>query len=249
MTERRPRMMPLLVVGQSHVGAIQAAAKTHRERYPDEPRTRVIHTQSELYAPEFAGEVFGTKLRAAIADQIARHTPRVASVFGGNAHNMISLMRHPRPYDFELQGEGQGPPRDGEAELVPEALVRAALEARLQTDFLRLRLFHEAAGPFIHLESPPPLLGDVFIRDRAEKHFRDTTGRAIDPASPGLRWRIWRLNSQMLRAAVEALGCRFMPVPVETQDADGFLRLEFAADPTHGNEAYGEAVIRKLERF
>lgn len=239
----------MLVVGQSHIGAIQAATKKHRETYPDEPRTRVIHTQSELYAPEFEGEAFGRKLLAAIEDQIARHSPRVASVFGGNAHNLISLMRHPRPYDFRLGGGDAGPPLDPDAELLPESLVRGALEDRLRVDFLRLRLFREAAGSFIHLESPPPVLNDAFVRDRAEKYFRDHSGREIVPASPGLRWRVWRLNSRIIQEAVEELGCRFMPVPAEVQDADGFLRLDYAGDPTHGNEAYGEAVLRKLQDF
>ena len=45
--------MNLLVVGQSHVAAVRAAARTHREAFPDEPRTRVIHTCEEVHAPEF----------------------------------------------------------------------------------------------------------------------------------------------------------------------------------------------------
>jgi len=36
-------------------------------------------------------------------------------------------------------------------------------------------------------------------------------------------------------------------VPRTVQDEAGFLRLDFAADPTHGNEAYGEALIRAIE--
>jgi hypothetical protein len=239
--------MAILAVGQSHIGAIQRAAKTHREIWPDELRTRVIHTLAEPYASE--GVEFGPLARAAIEAQIARHQPRLVSVLGGNAHNMIALMRHPRPYDFLLSGEAEGPPMDADAELVPEALVRAAMEARLETDFWRLQMLHDIAGPFIHVESPPPIIGDAFIRDRAEVYFRDTQDREIVPGSPGLRWRMWRLTSRILKERVEALGGRFMPVPREVLDADGFLRLDFAADPTHGNEAYGERLIRAIEDF
>ena len=193
------------------------------------------------------GEEFGPLARAAIADQIARHQPRLVSMLGGNAHNMISLIRPGRPYDFILHGEEQGPPLDADAELIPEALVRAALEERLRTDFWRLRTLHEIAGPFLHMESPPPVINDAFIRERAEAYFRDYSDREIVPASPGVRWRVWRLASRILREQVEALGCRFMPVPPSVQDADGFLRPEYAADPTHGNEAYGAALIRAIE--
>jgi hypothetical protein len=66
-------------------------------------------------------------------------------------------------------------------------------------------------------------------------------------AGAGLRWRMWRLTSQLLRAEVAALGGIFLPVPAEACDQEGFLRLDHAADPTHGNEAYGELLIRAIE--
>lgn len=238
--------MAILVVGQSHTGAIQKAARTHRETWPDELRTRIIHTLAEPYRSE--GEEFGPLARAAIEDQIARHQPRLVSMLGGNAHNMISLVRPARPYDFILHGEAEtGPPMEDDHELVPEALVRAALEERLEKDFWRLERLFEIAGPFIHAESPPPLISDVFIRDRAEVYFRDYNDGEIVPASPGLRWRMWRLNARILREKVEAMGCRFLPVPRTVLDEDGFLRIDLAEDPTHGNEAYGEALIRAIE--
>lgn len=248
--------MNLLVVGQSHVAAIRAAAKTRREAFPDEPRTRVIHTLEEGYAPEFEGVAdgdysgahFGPRLRAAIEDQIARHAPRVASVVGGNVHNALTLMRHPRPFDFLLSGE-DGPPPDEGAELIPEALVRATLTQKLQPDFARLRALSEIAGPVIHAESPPPIRDGAFIAARAEAWFRDRANGEIAVAGAGLRWRMWRLSSRLLREAVEGLGGHFLPVPAAVRDADGFLRLDFAADPTHGNEAYGEAVIRASENI
>jgi hypothetical protein len=254
MPDPRPRRTNLLVVGQSHVAAIRAAAKTHREAFPAEPRTRVIHTLEETHAPEFetvaddehSAARFGPKLRAAIEDQIARHAPRVASVVGGNVHNALALMRHPRPFDFLLSGE-DGPPPDAAAELIPEALVRATLVQKLQPDFARLRALHEIAGPFIHAESPPPIRDDTFIAARAEAWFRERAGGEVAVAGVGLRWRMWRLTSRLLRETVEGLGGQFLPVPAVVRDDKGFLRLEFAADPTHGNEAYGELLIRAVE--
>jgi hypothetical protein len=246
--------MNLLVVGQSHVAAIRAAAKTHREAFPNEPRTRVIHTLEEMHAPEFEGVAdgdysvahFGPKLRAAIEDQIGRHAPRVASVVGGNVHNALTLIRHPRPFDFLLSGE-DGPGPDEGAELIPEALVRATLMHKLQPDFARLRALREIVGPFVHAESPPPIRDDAFIAARAEAWFRDRADGEIAVAGAGLRWRMWRLTSRLLREAVERLEGHFLPVPAAVREADGFLHLDFAADPTHGNEAYGEAVIRAIE--
>lgn len=253
---REPQRMNLLVVGQSHVGAIRAAAKRHREAFPDEPRTRVIHTLDEVHAPELENVVgvdysaarFGPKLRAAIEDQIARHSPRLASVMGGNVHNALALVRHPRPFDFSLSGEA-GPPPDPGSELIPEALIRATLLRRLEPDFARLRALNDIAGPFIHLESPPPIRDDAYIAERAEAWFQGRAEGELAAAGAGLRWRMWRLSSRLVREAIEALGCEYLAVPVEVRDADGFLRLDHAADPTHGNEAYGEAMIRAIQDY
>jgi len=254
MPDPRPRRGNLLVVGQSHVAAVRAAARTHREAFPDQPRTRVIHTIEPRYAPEFvnvaggdyAAATFGPALRAAIEDQIARHSPRVASVVGGNVHNVLALMRHPRPYDFRLSDE-EGPPLDEDAELIPETLVRATLTARLAPDFARLRALSGIAGPFFHLESPPPVRDEAFITARAEGLFRDRAEGEVIAAGPGLRWRMWRLTSRLMQSAVEQLGSRYLPAPALACNADGFLNLDFAADPTHGNEAYGELLIRAIE--
>ncbi len=253
-----PRAANLLVVGQSHVAAIRAAAKAHREAQPAGPRTRVIHTLETQFAPEmegiaegadpYAGARFGGALAEAIREQIARHAPRVVSVMGGNAHNMIGLVRHPRPFDFRLSGE-DSPPLDADAEPIPEALVRAALAERLRHDFARLRLLRDLAGPFIHAESPPPVADASIIAAQAEIWFGIVGGGARAIAPPGLRYRVGRLNSRLFREAVEALGCRFMPVPQELRDDAGFLRAAFAGDATHGNQAYGEALIGALERF
>lgn len=244
--------MNILVVGQSHVAAVRDAARIRREAEPERPRTRVIHTMEPQYAPEIVGEGdaarFSDTLAAAIRDQIDRHRPRVASVMGGNHHNVLGLLRHPRPFDFRLSGE-EGPPLDPDAEPVPEALVRAALEDGLAHDFARLRLLAGIAGPFVHVESPPPVRDEGWVAEAADAFFRARGDEAMAVAPAGLRWRLWRLNSRIFRAMVEALGGRFMPVPAEAQDGDGFLLPEFAGDATHGNAAYGEAVIRALERL
>jgi hypothetical protein len=246
--------MNLLVVGQSHIAAVRAAAKTHREAFPDEPRTRVIHTLEEAHAPEFedvaggdySGARFGPRLGAAIEDQIERHNPRVASVIGGNVHNTLALMRHPRPFDFMLPDEG-GPPRDEGSELIPLGLVVATLTQKLQPDFARLRALRAIAGPFIHVESPPPVRDEAYIAARAEAWFCNRAQGELIVAGAGLRWRMWRLTSRLLREAVAALEGRFLLVPAEACDQDGFLRQDLAADPTHGNEAYGELLIRAIE--
>lgn len=240
----------ILVIGQSHVAAVRAAAKARREADPDRPRTRVIHTIEPHYAPEIEGEGDDARFTPALVDtireQIDRHAPLVASASGGNVHNGFALIRHPRPYDF-LLSEEEGPPLDPEAEPVTEALVRAALEAGMGRDRIRLREIRRLGGEVVQLESPPPLADGAAIAEQADAYFRDRGIAELGVAPAGLRYKIWRLHSRIVAGYCAGLGLRFLPVPPETRDAQGFLRPEFAGDATHGNQAYGEAVIRALE--
>ena len=61
---------------------------------------------------------------------------------------------------FFLLAGGSPLPIDPAAEPVPEALIRAALEQGLARDRVRLRRLAEF-GPFIHIESPPPVRDDA----------------------------------------------------------------------------------------
>lgn len=240
----------ILVIGQSHIAAIRSAAKTRREASPDRLRTRVIHTMEPQYGSEVEGEGeqarFTPALEAAIRDQIARNAPLVASASGGNVHNGFALIRHPRPYDF-LLSEEDGPPLDPEAEPLTEAQVRAALEGGLERDRLRLREIRRIAGEVVQLESPPPVADGGYIAAQADAYFKDRSLGDLGVAPAGLRYKIWRLHSRIVAGYCAELGIGFLPVPSETRDAQGFLRLDYAGDATHGNEAYGEAVIRALE--
>ena len=236
----------ILVIGQSHIAAVRAAAKTRREAEPDKLRTRVIHTMEPQYAPELDGERFTPALEDTIRDQIARNRPLVASASGGNVHNRFALIRHPRPYDFLLSSE-DGPPLDPQAEPLPEAQVRAALEAGLGRDRLRLREIRRIVGDVIQLESPPPVADSGWIAAQADAYFKDRGVADLGVAPAGLRYKIWRLHSRIVAEMCAELGVAFLPVPPDTRDAQGFLRLDHAGDATHGNEAYGEAVIRQLE--
>lgn len=240
----------ILVIGQSHIAAIRAAAKARREADPDRLRTRVIHTMEPQYAPELLGEgdeaIFVPALAEAIGEQIARHDPLVASASGGNVHNGFALIRHPRPYDFLLSGE-EGPPLDPDAEPLSEALVRAALENGLSRDRARLRQIRRVAGAVIQLESPPPLADNAIIAAQADAYFKDRGIASLGVASPQLRYKIWRLHSRIIAGYCAELGLGFLPVPIETRDDNGFLLPHLAGDATHGNAAYGEAVIRALE--
>ena len=241
----------LLVIGQSHVAALRDAARVRRERDPAAPRTRVIHTGEPAYAPDIVGDGDAARLAPplveAVRDQIARHDPLLVSVTGGNAHNVLGLIRHHRPFDFRLSQE-PSPPLDPMAELLVEGLVSATLARMMARDIARLRALRACVGPFVHVESPPPVRDDRFIAAAADLHFRDAGIARLGVSPAGLRFRLWRLASRLFRAEAESLGCRFLAVPDAAKDGDGFLSPGLAADATHGNADYGNILIEALQR-
>jgi len=244
-------MLNLLIVGQSHVAAFRSAAKARREHDPEAPRTRTIHLGEERYAPALIEDEsvarFGEALVREIDDQIGRHTPRVASCIGGNVHNALALLRHPRPFDFILSGVAEPQTIEAGAEPVPEDLVRAALMDGMADDLVRLRLLASRAPVLVHLQSPPPLASDAQIAERADAFFQSRGIAATGVASNGLRRRMWLLQSRIMAEACAELGIPYLSVPPQAMDADGFLRPDLSADATHGNGGYGEIWIRTLE--
>ena len=241
----------LVGVGQSHVAAFRDAARVRRERDPIAPRTRVIHTGEAHYAPDLveadARYTLGTALADAVRHQIVAHNPLLVSVIGGNVHNVLGLLRHERPFDFRLSNESS-PEVDLEAELLVESTVALVLKRMAARDLARLRALHATVGPFLQVESPPPLRDSASIEAASEAYFRDAGIARVGVAPAGLRYRLWRLASRLFREAAEDLGCGFVPVPESVRDSDGFLRPELAADATHGNEQYGENLIRELQK-
>lgn len=239
----------LLVVGQSHVAAFRDAARLRRERHPTRPRTRVIHTREPAYAPELVdgpdGPIFAPPLTRAIREQVARHRPILVSVIGGNVHNVLALLAHDRPFDFRLSGE-PSPPLDPQAELLNESLMEASLAHEMARDFDRVRALVTLGLPVVQLESPPPIRDNGYIAAAADAYFREAGIAHRGVAPPGLRYRMWRLASRLMRREVERLGQAWRSVPSAVQDEDGFLRPHLAADATHGNALFGELLIEAL---
>lgn len=241
-----PASRNILIVGHSHIHALRLAAIRRREADPARPRTRTIHLLDPAFAPEMEGDDFGPALKAAIRDQIERHEPILASAIGGNAHAAFAMIPRER-FDFETEG-GDTLPLDESATILSEAEVRARLGHWLELEMSRLRLLRALAGPFWHLESPPPVRSAEWIMAHAEPYFTeqpDYHDLGIAPA--GVRYRCWLLASRMIRELCDELGCSYVEVPRHLRGEAGLLRPSLARDATHAREPFGEEMLRALE--
>jgi hypothetical protein len=165
----------------------------------------------------------------------------VLSCIGGNAHNIMALLAHDPPFDFVCPAEPHLP-LDADAEILSQAAVRDTLKRRASK---HMDLFHKVAasarGPVFHAESPPP----------SPPHERFLSGLAQltdrRPATPRLRYKIWRLHSAIVREACDEAGVTFIPHPSRSTDDVGMLLPRYYLNPTHANAAYARLVWRQLE--
>ncbi|HXT68220.1 MAG TPA: hypothetical protein VN700_00585 [Vicinamibacterales bacterium] len=167
----------------------------------------------------------------------------VFSVIGGDPHHTLGLVAHPRPFDFVLP-EVPDLPLDPHAEVVPYDGVRAALAevARPHLD-LTLRVRNAAMGKLIQLEAPPVAADDDRLRrDVPWKFFHGR--RTIAPR--WLRYKLWRLHSQIIGKFCRDEGIGFVRCPGEAFDEDGFLAAAYYQDAMHVNARYGELVVRQM---
>jgi hypothetical protein len=169
----------------------------------------------------------------------------VLSLIGGSAHTVLGMVEHPRPFDFVLPSEPDLP-IDERRELVPAEAVRATL-AEMALPFLANLpcVLDVATGPVIQLEPPPPVADEARIAPHVPWGFFPGQPRVIAPK--WLRYKLWRLHSEVIAAACAQYGIGYRRVPAQAKDADGFLDPRYDHDGAHANAAYGALVLEDLK--
>lgn len=193
----------------------------------------------------------GGQVHEALVSALQRHMQPeertvLVSLVGGNAHMVLGLMRHPQPFDFVLPDQ-PGLPLDHDARILPSDVVRAALNERIVANNSVMAAVSKAfAGTHYHLESPPPIGDDAHVKKYLDPYFRDRGDTAV--ASRYLRYKLWRLHSDIVRDQAKRAGITFVPPPSETTDQEGFLVPNaFPDNATHGNPWYGSRVLQQVE--
>jgi hypothetical protein len=252
-------MKAAIVLGHSHLSAIvnalmprpyeaSAVEKSIQYHIFDTVRLGAGYQYSVTHPAEPGKYILNPDIRKMVAASVPQDREHVyISMFGGNAHNALNLLEHPRPFDFVL------PERPDlmvpGAELVPFGYVKRIIHRLAEPYILNMLTLREAvSGAVYHIESPPPCGDNQYILDHLEGYFKD---QATDPriAPRELRYKLWRLHSNLIREACEACGVTFVPAPPGTQYEDGFLQSEgYGGDSTHAGPWYGDRVLRNFEQ-
>ncbi len=247
-----PGARRLLLVGHSHLVALELGLQALKDSAPDAlagVEIRTANLREEAYQLKGFRPGVAASLPAALRDLVKAFRPdRIILVLQGNEHNVLSLIEHPRPFDFILP-DAPELPLDETRELLTYDAVAAVFRDMMRPSVHNLIDTFRAlnAAPLAHIETPPPM---------PEQHVRNHPGvfraklQECGVAPLPMRYKMWRARTAQLHEICAQLGTAVIPLPADVLAADLSLKAEMrAADASHGNAAYGALAVRSIIAF
>ncbi len=226
MAENALTNMSVLILGESHCTAISRAIGDD--------------VQDEFVAIDVRIGADASKVNF---DLFSTFSPsKVLLAFGGTEHNVVGLIESEPRFDFLW------PPFDDFDDdrcLVPASAIKEVIAYRVQSGLRRAMLVREQFSCPAFVLAPPPPFRAIDEKAQLPKAFTALLAAGIAPAA--LRRKLYAVQCDVMRSQYEALDIPFIPAPQNATDEDGYLLRKFwNRDPTHGNPAYGRAVIKHL---
>ena len=224
------RVCDLLVVGQSHVACLAMALEARPS-----PGIEVVNFRNfpTRRVPRGAGGKID-------CDAFTRAQPRaLCLLLGGNEHNVLGMFEHERPFTMAAEQP------DLARTYLPMDMVVDAFEERLG-GFLKdgrdLIAAFPNARPLVAMAPPPVADWGVITAHPDFAQRSEHSGRSSD----GQRLAMWRAQSQVWRRFAGRHGARVVEVPRRCVTDTGLLAPAYTLDPTHGNAAYGTAMLEEI---
>lgn len=240
--------MKLLIIGHSHTVCIALAAKEMGIPYrlvrlndikgTEDLRNRITSATIDLA---------GAKLTGSVSESLKTNTIKSIVSVGGNYHNVIGLLKSPRPFDFIMPGF-EHLPLAPDAELIPFDVIKASVYQRLKDGFLTLQYIAAFLGPdIVHLESPPPLGDKDFLAKNLDIYFREkAAGHSTEIVYGPTRFKLWRLASDLYERFCSEAKIPWLRTPVELDEGLYLPREFYTTNATHANVAFGKAFISAI---
>jgi hypothetical protein len=231
----------MFCIGHSHVACVEKAAS---EQGVALTAINFWHVPGAL-----ARENDRWKLSDETKQRIARHAGPVFSMVGGSAHVVLGMLVHPRPWDFVLPA-AEHLPLAPDTELIPYPAVKQVLFGLMQEYLeMSLEVKEVATGALFQMEPPPPYADAQHIMPHIMGFVALIHGMRPEISPAPFRYKLWRLQSSLLKAHCEEHGIGFVPHPSAVADEQGFLYPDYFHDGAHGNTAYGALVLEQMRRL
>jgi hypothetical protein len=161
---------------------------------------------------------------------------------GGTEHNLVGLIESEEKFDFCYDSADKV---DLVRTIIPNAVIRSALEQRLRSSFARMDQLRNHYATEIICVAPPPPFRDIGDSARLPTAFQSHLERGIMPAP--IRMKLYRLRNEMVEEHCRRQGVGYLAAPSESVDSEGYLlRSLWDRDPTHGNAAYGALILHQI---
>jgi hypothetical protein len=246
-------MYSFIALGHSHIVAFAKGVYEYQasDLAAGAPRVdaRFVYLYDQVYLPVLQGGLDTIELNPKLRELLEEAPWNfVVLVCGGNEHNVLGIVRNKRPFDFVLSSEPDLPLQPGH-ELVPEALLREVLKKHMSEPLSILRAFRAATRiPILELEPPPPLPNHRVVAYPSEFVRARLLRKNIAPEL--IRYKLWRLESEIYRKMCEEIGIAYLRAPKAMISENGMLAQEgWGADATHANPRYGMEVLKDALDF
>ena len=239
----------LLGFGHSHLTALETAYDAWRSaRGATAPVIDLVQLLDPRFKPASGVGIDNDLVQAGLGARIAEagRVPDFAfSCYSGNDYHVLSMVRHPDPYDFVLPDRADLK-LDGDAQILPFAAIEATMRTALQQAIADLTAISRSLPcPLVNIASPPPIPDNAFLNRPTNAFWSKAESLGISSAS--FRWKVWRLQSMIYEEGCASAGIVTLPPPEAAVDADGFMRpAGWHPDGVHGTTWYGVHVLDQI---
>lgn len=235
----------ILIVGDSHIHAIQAALEQDEE-LPANFQFDALRIK-RVKAGQPIGDIHMNDLLSAVGKLTANDVLVLA--LRGNMYSMMGLMRHPRPFDVIVPRLPSLRTEEYE-DLVPYSTLYAhmlsAVERGYGTEALEIARSCRFAAVYF-LSCPAPKDDEEHIMHGAETYFKEAGIAETGLSPPALRLKLWEVQQRVLSDFCSKNKLIFLDNPEDARDESGFLkRRYYAGDATHANPRYGSLVLKQV---
>ena len=231
--------MKIAVMGMSHISALVRAYAENRPGLRDAARfvfVQLRRPEFKMKNGRFSPSDLEPRHQARLAREIAVATTGAqlaALCIRGNVFQIVGLVPHP----------GQGVVASG-LELSDRIREHLVEDVAINCNWVKF-IVESSKARTVVFPPPPPVESEAWIRANAGGFAARIEERGLNPAA--YRLRLWETYVDMIRTQALELSVEFSGVPGEARSASGFRKENYGTDePIHGNEDYGELMLRHL---
>jgi len=253
-------MKKIILIGHSHTNCLYTTfSDSYKEAY-------IVH---RIHMLEIANNLkkLPTHKRMSLSDCVVEKTSQIINnnftqsgkwfnrnkskiniilLLGGSYHHMLGLMKSNPPFDF-VHPQFSDLELDDKAEIIPFNAMREILILDINEHEKIIKSISEKFSyNIIHLGFPPTVFNEKLMMSNIEPFFSEKY-KKLELAHHNVRFKLWRLYSDMYADMCNKHGIPFIQVP-ETMIENGMFLKEVAyGDSMHANHIYAKSYIDLLD--